>query len=130
MRLSAPHRGILRITETGGKTPAPTLYRWANSEYLSAGLRQIPGVQPVQLPPKSRSAWSSYAFRYDAAQFNGLLKLQLHSGERLVQRGGWLSTGRCLVEIAGEEDRCAHVGLEAASEVECEVVSDLRSHVG
>ncbi len=49
-----------------------TKYRWANADYLSAGLKQIPGVQPVQLPENSRAAWSCYAFRYDAAQFNGL----------------------------------------------------------
>jgi dTDP-4-amino-4,6-dideoxygalactose transaminase len=49
-----------------------TEHRWANSEYLSAGLKQIPGVQPVRLPEDSRAAWYSYPFLYDAAQFNGL----------------------------------------------------------
>ena len=49
-----------------------TEYRCANADYLSAGLRQIPGIQPVQLPENSRAVWYSYAFRYDRTQFNGL----------------------------------------------------------
>lgn len=35
-------------------------------------MNEIPGTEPIELPENSRSAWYSYAFRYDAAQFNGL----------------------------------------------------------
>ena len=46
--------------------------RRENADYLSAGLREIPGVQPLRLPSGSRPVWHMYAFRYDAEQFNGL----------------------------------------------------------
>ena len=46
--------------------------RRANADYLTAGLKQIPGIQPVRLPDNSRAVWHLYPFRYDAAQFNGL----------------------------------------------------------
>lgn len=54
------------------KLQKETEHRWANADYLSAGLNEIPGTEPIELPENSRSAWYSYAFRYDAAQFNGL----------------------------------------------------------
>ena len=46
--------------------------RRENADYLTAGLKEIPGIQPVRLPENSRPVWHLYAFRYDAAQFNGL----------------------------------------------------------
>jgi dTDP-4-amino-4,6-dideoxygalactose transaminase len=49
-----------------------TEHRWENSNYLAAGLKEIPGIEPVRLPENSRAAWYNYPFRYDAAQFNGL----------------------------------------------------------
>jgi perosamine synthetase len=49
-----------------------TAIRRANADYLTASLGKIPGITPVRLPENSRPAWHLYAFRYDAAQFNGL----------------------------------------------------------
>jgi len=49
-----------------------TEHRRENADYLSAGLKEIPGIHPVHLPENSRPVWHLYAFRYDAAQFNGL----------------------------------------------------------
>ncbi len=49
-----------------------TKRRQENGDYLTAGLKEIPGVEPVRLPENSRAVWHLYAFRYDAAQFNGL----------------------------------------------------------
>jgi perosamine synthetase len=49
-----------------------TALRQANAEYLSSTLATIPGITPVRLPADSRPSWHLYAFRYDAAQFNGL----------------------------------------------------------
>jgi dTDP-4-amino-4,6-dideoxygalactose transaminase len=46
--------------------------RRENADYLTAGLKQIPGIQPVRLPDNSRAVWHLYPVRYDAAQFNGL----------------------------------------------------------
>jgi dTDP-4-amino-4,6-dideoxygalactose transaminase len=46
--------------------------RRENAERLTAGLKQIPGIQPVRLPENSRAVWHLYAFRYEPARFNGL----------------------------------------------------------
>ena len=46
--------------------------RRENADHLTAGLKEIPGIQPVRLPENSRAVWHLYAFRYDAAQFHGL----------------------------------------------------------
>ena len=49
-----------------------TAHRRANADYLTAQLKQIPGIQPARLPENSRAVWHLYPFRYDAQQFNGL----------------------------------------------------------
>jgi dTDP-4-amino-4,6-dideoxygalactose transaminase len=49
-----------------------TARRRENADYLSAQLRQIPGITPVRLPEDSRAVWHLYPFRYDAQQFGGL----------------------------------------------------------
>ena len=49
-----------------------TARRRENADYLTAGLKQIPGVQPVRLPENTRPVWHLYPFRYDSQQFNGL----------------------------------------------------------
>jgi len=49
-----------------------TEIRRANADFLTANLIKIPGITPVRLPENSRAVWHIYAFRYDAAQFNGL----------------------------------------------------------
>jgi len=54
------------------KLVAETERRRASADHLTAGLKQIPGIQPVRLPENSRAVWHLYAFRYDAAQFHGL----------------------------------------------------------
>ena len=46
--------------------------RWDNGDYLSAGLKEIPGIEPVRLPQNSKSAWHLYPFRYDKEAFGGL----------------------------------------------------------
>jgi len=54
------------------KLVTDTQRRQETADYLTDGLKQIPGIQPVRLPDNSRAVWHLYAFRYDAAQFNGL----------------------------------------------------------
>lgn len=49
-----------------------TARRRESADYLTAALKQIPGIRPVRLPEGSRPVWHLYAFRYDAAQFSGL----------------------------------------------------------
>ncbi len=51
-----------------------TAVRRENADYLTAGLKQIPGILPVRLPENSRAVWHLYAFRFDPQQLNGLTK--------------------------------------------------------
>ena len=54
------------------KLVTDTAHRQENAGHLTAGLKEIPGIQPARLPENSRAVWHLYAFRYDAAQFHGL----------------------------------------------------------
>jgi dTDP-4-amino-4,6-dideoxygalactose transaminase len=54
------------------KLVTETELRQQNADYLTAGLREIPGIYPARLPGNSRAVWHLYAFRYDPAQFKGL----------------------------------------------------------
>lgn len=49
-----------------------TALRRENADYLSAQLRQVPGIQPARLPEGSRPVWHLYPLRYDAREFSGL----------------------------------------------------------
>ncbi len=53
-----------------------TKRRQENADRLTAGLREIPGIEPVRLPENSRAVWHLYALRYDAGQFHGLARDQ------------------------------------------------------
>lgn len=54
------------------KLQLDTAHRRENADYLTAQLKQIPGIQPARLPENSRAVWHLYPFRYDAQHFNGL----------------------------------------------------------
>jgi len=54
------------------KLVTDTKRRQENADHLTAGLKEIPGIEPVRLPEDSRAVWHLYAFRYDADQFHGL----------------------------------------------------------
>jgi dTDP-4-amino-4,6-dideoxygalactose transaminase len=54
------------------KLVTDTERRRANADHLTAGLKEIPGIQPARLPENSRAVWHLYPFRYDPAQFHGL----------------------------------------------------------
>ncbi len=54
------------------KLVTDTERRQENADRLTAGLNEIPGVEPVRLPEGSRAVWHLYAFRYDAEKFHGL----------------------------------------------------------
>src|SRR5207247_2968795 len=51
-----------------------TARRQENADYLSAHLKEIPGIQPARLPENSRAVWHLYPFRYNAEHFNGLAR--------------------------------------------------------
>jgi dTDP-4-amino-4,6-dideoxygalactose transaminase len=53
-----------------------TARRRENADYLSAQLKQVPGIQPAKLPENSRAVWHLYPFRYDADHFHGLSRDQ------------------------------------------------------
>jgi perosamine synthetase len=74
------------------KLVTDTKRRQENADYLTAGLKEIPGIQPVRLPENSRAVWHLYAFRYDAAQFHGLPRdkfLRALSAEGIPCSGGY-----------------------------------------
>jgi perosamine synthetase len=54
------------------KLQKETAIRRETADYLTANLSKIPGITPVRLPENSRAVWHLYAFRFDAAKFNGL----------------------------------------------------------
>ncbi len=60
------------LTQQLDKLVTDTAHRRENADYLSAQLKQIPGIQPARLPEKSRAVWHLYPFRYDEKHFNGL----------------------------------------------------------
>lgn len=53
-----------------------TARRRENADYLTEGLKTIPGIQTVRFPQNSKPVWHLYPFRYDASQFNGLTRDQ------------------------------------------------------
>jgi perosamine synthetase len=69
-----------------------TVVRRQSADYLTAQLKQIPGIQPVRLPDRSRAVWHLYPFRYDAQQFNGLTRgkfMQALNAEGIPCSGGY-----------------------------------------
>ena len=74
------------------KLVTDTERRRANADYLTDGLKEIPGIQPMRLPENSRAVWHLYAFGYDAAQFNGLSRNKFRkalSAEGIPNSGGY-----------------------------------------
>ena len=69
-----------------------TAVRQKNADYLTAQLKEIPGIQPARLPENSRAVWHLYPFRYDAAYFNGLPRdkfMKALSAEGVPCSGGY-----------------------------------------
>ena len=69
-----------------------TARRRESADYLTAQLKQIPGIQPARLPENSRAVWHLYPFRYDAQQFNGLSRgkfMQALNAEGIPCGGGY-----------------------------------------
>ena len=74
------------------KLVTDTRRRQENGDYLTAGLKEIPGVEPVRLPENSRAVWHLYPFRYDKDQFHGLSRDQFRramSAEGIPTSGGY-----------------------------------------
>ncbi len=66
------HYQAAMLLQQFDKLVTDTERRQQNADHLTAGLEEIPGIQPVRLPENSRAVWHLYAFRYDADQFHGL----------------------------------------------------------
>jgi dTDP-4-amino-4,6-dideoxygalactose transaminase len=74
------------------KLVTDTERRRANADYLTDGLKEIPGIRPMRLPENSRAVWHLYAFGYDAARFNGLSRNKFRkalSAEGIPTSGGY-----------------------------------------
>ena len=69
-----------------------TEVRRENADYLSANLKEIPGISPARLPENSRAVWHLYPLRYDAQQFSGLSRsafMRALSAEGVPSGGGY-----------------------------------------
>lgn len=69
-----------------------TACRQANADHLIAGLKEIPGLAPAQIPENSRAVWHLFPMRYDPAQFHGLSRSKfMHalSAEGIPSSGGY-----------------------------------------
>jgi perosamine synthetase len=66
------HYAAALLRQEMDKLVTDTARRQENADRLTAGLKEIPGIQPVRLPENSRAVWHLYAFRYDRDQFRGL----------------------------------------------------------
>jgi dTDP-4-amino-4,6-dideoxygalactose transaminase len=66
------HYAAALLRQEIDKLVTDTERRRENADRLTAGLKEIPGIQPARLPENSRAVWHLYAFRYDPAQFHGL----------------------------------------------------------
>src|SRR5437773_7848018 len=69
-----------------------TAHRRENADYLSAHLKQIPGIQPARLPEDSRAVWHLYPFRYNSEYFSGLTRdqfLKALNAEGIPCSGGY-----------------------------------------
>lgn len=69
-----------------------TEIRRDNADYLSAGLKEIPGVTPARLPHSSRAVWHLFPLRYDAKHFHGLSRagfMRALSAEGIPSSGGY-----------------------------------------
>ena len=74
------------------KLISDTKLRRENADYLTAALKEIPGVDPVRLPQDSQAVWHLYAFRYDVKQFAGLSRDSFRkalSAEGIPASGGY-----------------------------------------
>jgi dTDP-4-amino-4,6-dideoxygalactose transaminase len=49
-----------------------TKIRRENADYLTAELKEVPGITPARLPQDSRAVWHLYPLRYDPQFFHGL----------------------------------------------------------
>ncbi len=68
------HYAAALVRQEIDKLVTDTKRRQENADHLTAGLQEIPGIQPVRLPENSRAVWHLYSFRYDADQFHGLTR--------------------------------------------------------
>ena len=66
------HYAAALLRQEIDKLVTDTKRRQENADHLTAGLKEVPGIEPVRLPENSRAVWHLYAFRYDADQFHGL----------------------------------------------------------
>jgi len=66
------HYQAAMLLEQIDKLVADTRRRRENADRLTAGLAEIPGIEPARLPADSQPVWHLYPMRYDAEQFSGL----------------------------------------------------------
>ena len=86
------HYAAALLRQEIDKLVTDTKRRQENGDLLTAGLKEIPGIEPVRLPENSRAVWHLYAFRYNPSEFNGLTRDQFRralNAEGIPARGGY-----------------------------------------
>jgi dTDP-4-amino-4,6-dideoxygalactose transaminase len=79
------HYQAVMLQQQIDKLVSDTERRRQNADRLTAGLKQIPGIEPVRLPENSRAVWHLYAFRYNPEGFHGLSRTKF---QRALHREG------------------------------------------
>ena len=79
------HYQGMMLLEQLEKLVSDTELRRRNADRLTAGLKQIPGIEVVRLPGNSRAVWHLYAFRYNPEAFHGLPRVKF---QRALNREG------------------------------------------
>jgi dTDP-4-amino-4,6-dideoxygalactose transaminase len=70
------HYQAVMLRQQLDKLLADTERRRQNADRLTAGLREIPGIEPVRLPENSRAVWHLYPFRYNPEEFHGMPRIK------------------------------------------------------
>jgi perosamine synthetase len=86
------HMQASMLLQQFDKLVKETEIRRANADYLIAGLNEIPGITPAQLPENSRAVWHLFPMRYDARQFGGLSRsgfIKALAAEGIPASGGY-----------------------------------------
>ncbi len=79
------HYQGMMLLEQLDRLVTDTERRRQNADRLTAGLKEIPGIEPARLPENSRAVWHLYPFRYNPEEFHGLGRLDF---QRALNREG------------------------------------------
>ncbi len=96
LRMDEFHAALARVQLS--RLESQCAVRDANAKYLTALLREIPGIRPLEMYANcTRNAWHLYIFRYDPAAFSGLPRakfLRALAAEGITASAGYTPLNR------------------------------------